>query len=67
MEADIKIEVQGDIVVQTTSTSVEFDKVDYLAQKLKELEDHNSGVEAYLEASNLKKVELETVIKQLNK
>ena len=67
MEADIKIEVQGDIVVQTTSTSVEFNKDEYLAQKIKELEDHNAGVEAYIVASNIRKVELETVINQLSK
>ena len=66
MEQDIKIEVQGDKVVQTTSTSVEFNKEEYLAQKLKELEDHNAGVEAYLAASNLKKQELETIIKSLS-
>lgn len=65
MEADIKIEVQGDIVVQTISTSVEFNKEEYLSQKIKELEAHNAGVEAYLAASNLKKEELETLIKQL--
>ena len=65
MEADITIEVQGDIVVQTTSTSVEYNKEEYLAQKLKELEDHNEGVEAYLEAANKIKQDLENIIKSL--
>ena len=65
MEADIKIKVEGDVVIQTTSTSVEYNKEEYLAQKLKELEDHNAGVEAYLEAANKIKQELENIINSL--
>ena len=65
MEADIKIKVEGDVVIQTTSTSVEYNKEEYLAQKVKELEDHNAGVEAYLEAANKIKQDLENIIKSL--
>jgi cell division FtsZ-interacting protein ZapD len=67
MEQEVKIEVQGELVVQTTSTIVEFDKEQYLAEKLKELEDHNAGVEAYIAASNIRKTELETLINKLTK
>ena len=65
MEADIQIKVEGDVVIQTTSTSVEYNKEEYLAQKLKELEDHNAGVEAYLEAANKIKRDLENIINSL--
>lgn len=65
MEADIKIKVEGDVVIQTTSTSVEYNKEEYLAQKLKDLEDHNAGVEAYLEAANKIKQDLENIINSL--
>ena len=62
---EVQIKVEGDVVIQTTSTSVEYNKEEYLAQKLKELEDHNEGVEAYLEAANKIKQDLENIIKSL--
>ena len=65
MEADIKIKVEGDVVIQTTSTSVEYNKEEYLAQKVKELEDHNAGVEQYLVAANKIKQDLENIINSL--
>jgi hypothetical protein len=65
MASEIQIKVDGDLVIETTSISKEFNKEEFLAQKLQELEDHNKGVAAYLEAANIKKEELEDIINKL--
>jgi hypothetical protein len=65
MASEIQIKVDGDLVIETTSISKEFNKEEFLAQKLQELEDHNNGVAAYLEAANIKKEELEDIINKL--
>ena len=59
--------IEGELIEITTHETIRvITKEDLLAEKLKELEEHNAGVEAYLAASNLKKVELETIIKSLS-
>jgi hypothetical protein len=63
---EIIVSVQGTEVIETTSTSKTFDKVEYLVQKEKELEEHDLGVTAYIESSNAKRAELVKLIADIN-
>ena len=58
--------IEGELIEITTSQTIRLiTKQDLLAEKLDQLAAHNEGVDAYLEAANAIKTDLETVIKTL--
>ena len=58
--------IEGELIEVTTTQTVRLiTKGDLLAEKLDQLEAHNEGVTAYLEAANAIKTDLENVIKTL--
>ena len=63
---EIVIKVEGENVIEKSIVSTTYDKVEYLAQKEKELEEHDAGVKAYIEASNAKRAELVALIAEIN-
>lgn len=65
MEPEVKIEVSGDLVIQTITSTVERDKAQYLQEKLDELEAHDKGVEEYIKARAEQREILVNLIEQL--
>jgi hypothetical protein len=65
-ENEIVIKVEGENVIEKSIVSTTYDKVEYLAQKEKELEEHDLGVTAYIESSNAKRAELVKLIADIN-
>jgi hypothetical protein len=65
-ENEIVIKVEGKNVIEQTIVSTTHDKVEYLVQKEKELEEHDLGVTAYIESSNAKRAELVKLIADIN-
>ena len=65
-ENETVIKVEGKNVIEQTIVSTTHDKVEYLVQKEKELEEHDLGVTAYIESSNAKRAELVKLIADIN-
>ena len=66
MGNETQIKIEGENVIEKTIVSTTHDKAEYLAQKQKELEEHDAGVKAYIEASNAKRAELVKLIADIN-
>ena len=66
MGNETQIKIEGENVIEKTIVSTIHDKSEYLAQKEKELEEHDLGVTAYIESSNAKRAELVKLIADIN-
>lgn len=67
MPEEKQIIVEGDVVKEITSIEIQFDKAEYLAQKEQELIAHDEGVQAYVDAQALVRLDLVNTIEKLKK